>query len=117
MKRIELPKNENIIDFVANNPKKCKGRKIFTNTEMVKRLSDLAENIEENGNSVRFNIICSYTGFLTKVDLVKEKIDRFWVKEITSPDIDPIGPVNTTKEPIRVINEPVIEKESIEICK
>lgn len=117
MDKIQLHNNEDIIDYVAKNQENSKGRKIYTNAEMVKRLSTLTENITKEGKSIIFDIICPETGNSTKVDMVREGSDCYWLKEITADDIAPIGPVDKTKEPIHVINVPTIDKSILDICK
>lgn len=101
MKQVKIDKNQDVIDFVADNPELCKGRKIFIDREMVEKVKELTENVKEDAKKIQLNIICPETGNATIVDIEKAE-NLFLVKEIKADDIEPIGAYNHKKEPIFV---------------
>ena len=110
MKIIKIKKSLDIIDYVAEHPDFCKGRKILTDAKMVEKVSNLTDICLNEGKTTIFSIVCPETGNLTEVTFVKESENCFWLKEILAEDIEPIGEIDHSKEPICITNAKQCEK-------
>ncbi len=110
MEKIILSQELDAIDYIADNNKHCKGRKIFIDKKMNERLIGLTDKIKTDGVRTHLDIVCSKTGNITMVDIEREGSDCYWLKEVKAADIEPIGPVNPNKTPIHIKNERLLEK-------
>ncbi len=112
MDKIQLENNANIFDYVKNHAMECKGRKIFTNKKMIENLVNLAgeRNIYIQGKTMQLTFINQENKNLALVEIVKEGSDCYWFKDIKAKNITSIAPVDTTKEPMHIINKPSLEK-------
>ena len=104
MKEIKIDADLDVIDFVADNPELCKGRRIFIEKEMVDRISNLTDDITSTQTTKVLKIVCPQTGNLTTV-LLENYNTLTQVVEIVADDIEPIGKIDTSKESLLIVNE------------
>jgi len=98
-----LLEDQDIIDFIADNPKTVKGNLVIIDEAMLNDIKSLTDedNIKEQkikGESkLDISIICPNTG--NKTDVFITVNDRIIVNEVLADDIEPIGPLkNNYKE-------------------
>lgn len=104
MKEVKIDNNLDVIDYIADNPETCKGRRIFIDNAMVEKIKSLTDDIFEQKARTTLTIVCPETGNLTKVIL--ENYNTFTqVVDVLADDIEPIGDINETKEALLVVNE------------
>ena len=103
MKEIKIDNNLDVIDFVAENPDICKGRRIFIDKAMTEKIMALTEDITTTQIGTTLKIVCPETGNLTTVFLENYN-SMTQVVDIIADDIEPIGEIDESKESLLVVN-------------
>ncbi len=104
MKEIKIDKELDVIDYIADNPDTCKGRRIFIDKKMTERITALTENVTKSGITTTLDIVCPETGNLTTV-ILEDYNSLTQVVDILAEDIEPIGKIDESKEALLVVNE------------
>ncbi len=108
MQYVSLPQDKDVIDFIADNPDKVKGRNIYIDQAMFDRLCSLTSKdkiVSKNGGTIiELSIVCSKTGILTTVTTEATIGHPRRIVEVIADDIEPIGEIDQSKEPLYVSN-------------
>jgi hypothetical protein len=113
METITLNKQMNIIDYIIENQEKCSGRKVFTNTAMMKRLEHLSQEVKVNKRNYTFIKEIDKTGNKIKIEFFKETFNCFRLENIEGDNIKKLAPFEKGKECLYVINEKCKTKEFV----
>ncbi|MBP3619670.1 MAG: hypothetical protein J6J24_03315 [Clostridia bacterium] len=106
MKEIKIDANLDVIDYIAENPDLCKGRRIFIDKDMFDKVLSLTDNITSTQTCTTLKIVCPETGNLTTVFLANYNT-LTQVVDVIADDIEPIGKIDSSKEALLIVNEKV----------